>query len=183
MRQRPSNGCCFWRILLKKFSLVNEGNFQRRWRVPRATRGTTSSPAETITDLRIRPTEACRGGDNQKPTFARFSEPLDFDVFNSIGAKRTFAEKLCQLGANRQHHSISSLDGPREAIWHVSCNRFGTSSTRNGTCSNLYCQAYGPLGPKRRFERRFDQKEAWVSRRQVGNTRRAAPCVFGLDRF
>jgi hypothetical protein len=30
------------------------------------------------------------------------------------GAKRTFAEKLCQLSANRQHHSISSL-GPKRS--------------------------------------------------------------------
>jgi hypothetical protein len=31
------------------------------------------------------------------------------------GAKRTFAEKLCELSANRQHHSISLLDGAKRS--------------------------------------------------------------------
>lgn len=35
--------------------------------------------------------------------------------------------------------------------------RFGTSSTRKGTCRNLHCHAYEPLGPERRFGRWFNQ--------------------------
>jgi hypothetical protein len=78
----------------------------------------------------------------------------------AVGAKRTFAEKLCQLTANRQHHSISSLDGPKRSDLTRTRNRFGTSSTRNGTCSNFHCHAHGPLGPKRRFGRWFNQRKA-----------------------
>jgi len=33
----------------------------------------------------------------------------------AISAKRTFAGKLCQQIANRHHHSISALDGPKRS--------------------------------------------------------------------
>ena len=40
------------------------------------------------TELRTRSAEACGSGGSPKPTFARFGEPLNFRLFDSIDPKR-----------------------------------------------------------------------------------------------
>src|SRR5262249_41848969 len=74
----------FWRV--KKI-------FQRRWCIRRAPMwGTTSNHKKATTELRTRPTEACRSGGSQKPTFARFGSCSIFDFFDSIDPHRTWGE-------------------------------------------------------------------------------------------
>lgn len=48
------------------------------------------------------------------PARLRVSLAILKKLFNNIGAMRTFAEELCQLSANGQHHSISLL-GPKRS--------------------------------------------------------------------
>src|SRR5215468_10116349 len=83
------------RYCRKRFFWRAKKIFQRRWCIPRAPMwGTTSNHKKATTELRTRPTEACRSGGSQKPTFARFGELLNFRLFRQHRPKATLSAAL-----------------------------------------------------------------------------------------
>src|SRR5262249_7670443 len=70
------------------------------------------------TELRTRPTEACRSGGSQKPTFARLGSCSIFDFFDSIGPMLTWARHALCGAAIRGAGTLNpfSQGWPREGV-------------------------------------------------------------------
>ena len=62
--------------------------------------------SKAITDLRTCPTEACSIGDNEKLTFARLFEVLNFRFFQQYRPLADFGE----LSANVRFRGVNSTD-------------------------------------------------------------------------
>ena len=91
-----------------------------------------------IVDPRICPTEPCSGGENQKPTFARFSEPLNFRLFQQY---RSFPD----LGARKRDVRFTPMSRHRQLDPY--CPKSATGSFATETRCNA-TSALPPIQPK-----------------------------------